>query len=90
MTADGHELEARRQPARDTVAGFLATFVHFVAPIALVYYPGRIGPGTMLVALIAAAITSGPNRLVGSAVAASTFWWFVGMILAVTLERPLF
>jgi hypothetical protein len=89
VTANGHELEARA-PTRDVVAGYLATFVHFASPIALVYYPGRIGPGTILVALIAAAITSGPNRLVGTAVFASTFWWFAGMVVAIALERPIF
>ena len=90
MSANGQEAFAARQPARDTVAGFMATFVHFAAPIALVYYPGRIGPGAMLVALVAAGISSGPSRLVGSAVAAATFWWFVGMVIAVTLDRSLF
>jgi hypothetical protein len=44
----------------------------------------------MLVALIAAGIASGPSRLVGSAVVAATAWWLVGMILAITLERPIF
>lgn len=89
MTAEGHELETRHT-TRDTVAAYLATFVHFASPVALVYYPGRIGPATMLVALIAAAITTGPNRLVGSAVLASTFWWTAGMIVAIALERPIF
>lgn len=89
MTANGHELEARRV-SRDTVAGYLAAFVHFASPVALVYYPGRIGPATMLVALVAAAIASGPNRLAGTAVVASTVWWLAGMTLAVVLERPIF
>jgi hypothetical protein len=44
----------------------------------------------MLVALIAAAIATGPSRLVGSSVLAATGWWFVGMIIAVALERPIF
>lgn len=44
----------------------------------------------MLVALIAAAISSRPNRLVGTAVLASTVWWFVGMTIAIALERPIF
>ena len=89
MTASGHELEGR-QPTRDTVAGFLAAIVHFTAPVTIVYYPGRLGPAVMLVALIAAAIASRPNRLVGSAVVAATLWWFVGMTIAVALERPIF
>jgi len=89
VSANGQELIARHTP-RDTVAAFLATFVHFAAPVALIYYPGRIGPGTMLVALIAAGIATAPSRIVGSAVAAATLWWFVGMVIAISLDRPLF
>ena len=89
MTANGHELEARWL-TRDTVAGYLAALVHFASPVALVYYPGRIGPATMLVALIAAAISSRPNRLVTTAVIASAVWWFAGMTIAIALERPIF
>lgn len=89
MSAESHEIESRSE-TRETVAGFLATFVHFASPIALVYYPGRIGPGAMLVALIAAAISSRPNRLVGTAVIASTIWWFIGMTIAIALDRPIF
>jgi hypothetical protein len=44
----------------------------------------------MLVALIAAAIASRANRLVGTAVLASTVWWFAGMTIAIALERPIF
>ena len=36
-----------------------------------------------LVALIAAALTSRPNRLIWTAVVASTLWWFAGMTVAV-------
>ena len=89
MTANGHELESP-QLTRDTVAGYLAAFVHFAAPVALVYYPGRVGTAAILVALIAAGLTSRTNRLVWSAVVAATVWWFAGMTLAVVLERPIF
>lgn len=82
---------AAREPARWGVAGYLAAIVHFVAPVALVYYPGRIGPGTMLVALLAAALAGPRQRLfAASAVTAATIWWFVGMVIAITLERPIF
>jgi hypothetical protein len=84
-----HELETR-QATRDTVAGYLATFVHFAAPAALVYYPGRVGPGAMLVALVAAAISSRSSVLVWTSVLASTVWWFAGMTIAIALERPIF
>jgi len=35
------------------VAGFLAAFAIFAAVAGLVYYPGRVGTGAVLVALIA-------------------------------------
>ena len=89
MSANGQEF-AVRHTTRDTVAAFLATFVHFASPVALVYYPGRIGPGSMLVALIAAGSATAPSRIVGSAVAAATVWWLIGMVIAVSLDRPLF
>jgi hypothetical protein len=89
VTANGHELESP-QLTRDTVAGYLAAFVHFAAPVALVYYPGRVGTAAVLVALIAAALASRPNRLIWTAVVASTLWWFAGMTVAVVLERPIF
>jgi hypothetical protein len=72
------------------VAGYLAALAHFAGPVALVYYPGRVGTAAILVALLAAGIASRPNRLVGTAVVATTVWWFAGMTLAVILERPIF
>ena len=44
----------------------------------------------MLVALVAAGMGGRHHRLAGVAVAASTAAWFFGMVIAVTLERPLF
>jgi hypothetical protein len=69
----------------------MATFAIFAGLIALVYYPGRIGPGAMFVALLAAGIGGSPERkLVPAAVAITTLSWFGGMIIAVLLERPIF
>ena len=91
MSAEEAGVLAAREPARWAVAGYLAAIVHFTAPVAVAYYPGRIGPATMLVALLAAALAGPRQRLfVAFAVAAATMWWFVGMVIAITLERPLF
>jgi hypothetical protein len=89
VTANGGELELRTS-TRDTVAAYMATFVMFASPIAIVYYPGRIGPGAMLISLIAAAIASTTTRLIGAAVFFATFWWIAGMIVSISLDRPLF
>lgn len=81
---------ARREPPSHTVAGFLAAAALFAGLVAIVYYPGRIGPGAILVALIAAAMGGFQSRLAGAAVVVATAGWFLGMILAVLLERPIF
>jgi hypothetical protein len=91
VIAEDASVVAGREPAHWTVAAYLAAIVHFASPIALVYYPGRIGPATMFVALLAAALAGPRQRLfAASAVGAATIWWFVGMVIAITLERPLF
>lgn len=84
------EQHGGREPASYTVAGFMAAAALFAGVLALVWYPGRIGPGAMLVALIAAAIGGPQRRLAGWAVAVSTVSWLVGMAIAVVLGRPIF
>ena len=80
----------RREPASWTVAGYLAAASLFAGAVALVYYPGRIGPAAMLFALIAAAM-GGPHRgLAAFAVAATTVCWLVGMAIAVVFSLPIF
>jgi len=81
---------ARRDPAAHVVAGFLAAAAIFAGLIAIVYYPGRVGPGAILVALLAAAMGGFQSRLAAIAVAVATAGWFVGMVVAIVLERPLF
>ena len=45
----------------------------------------------MFVALLAAAL-AGPRQslFTASAVVAATIWWFIGMVIAIALERPIF
>ena len=69
----------------------MATFAIFAGLAALVYYPGRIGPGAIFIALLAAAIGGSPDRhLVPLAVVLTTLCWLGGMMIAVLLERPIF
>ena len=81
---------ARREPPSHTVAGFLAAAALFAGLVAIIYHPGRIGPGAILVALIAAAMGGFQSRLAATALVVATGGWFLGMILAVLLERPIF
>ena len=69
----------------------MATFAIFAGLIAVIYYPGRIGPGAIFIALLAAAIGGSPDgRLVPVAVVATTVSWLAGMTIAVLLDRPIF
>jgi hypothetical protein len=79
-----------REPASYTVAGFLAATALFAGFVALVYYPGRVGPAAMFVALLAAAMGGFQSRFAAWALAAVTASWFLGMVLAVIFERPIF
>jgi hypothetical protein len=81
----------RRETGASAVADFLATFAIFAGLVALVISPGRIGPGAIFVALLAAVIGGRPgSRLVPIAVAVTALCWFAGMVISVVLERPIF
>jgi hypothetical protein len=77
-------------PAAQYIAGFLATIAIFAALVGIVYYPGRVASGAILVALIAAAIGGFQSRLAGFAVVIATVCWFTGMVVSVVFERPVF
>jgi hypothetical protein len=86
-----HENDSRpREGAASTVAGFLATFAIFAGAIALVYYPGRVGAAAVIVALVAAGIGGFQRNLAAFAVAFAGICWFAGMVIAISLERPVF
>jgi hypothetical protein len=68
----------------------MATAAIFAGFVAIVYYPGRIGPGAIFIALIAAAMASPESRLAPAALALTTASWLAGMITAVLLENPIF
>ena len=89
MSAHGHP-SASREPVSQILAGYLAAAAIFAAAVALVWHPGRIGPGAMLVALLAAGLGGRHHRLAGIAVAVATLCWFFGMVISVTLDRALF
>jgi hypothetical protein len=86
--------ETQRQPngvgAADYVAGFLASVSVFAAPVGIVYYPGRVATGAILVALIAAAMGGFQSRFAAFAVGFATVCWLAGMIVSIALERPVF
>jgi hypothetical protein len=77
-------------PASQYIAGFLATIAIFAALVGIVYYPGRVASGAILVALIAAAIGGFQSRLAAFAVGIATLSWFSGMVISIIFERPVF
>jgi hypothetical protein len=95
VSTDERTEPVRAEPARtestaDTVAGFLAAAALFAALLSIVWYPGRVGPAAILVALIASAISGPQRRLAAGALAFATACWVVGMIIAILTERPIF
>jgi hypothetical protein len=90
MSADERRERDTGTSIADGVAGLMAAAAGAAGVMALVWYPGRVGPGAMLVALIAAAIADSQRRLAAGALALITACWLVGMILAILAERPVF
>jgi len=68
----------------------MAAFAIFAAAAGLVYYPGRVGAAAVLVALVAAGIGGFQRGLAAFAVAFAGVCWVAGMVIANSLERPVF
>ena len=79
-----------RSGAADTVAGLLASAAIFSSLLALAYRPARIAPVAIVLALVAARMTTTHRRLAGIAVGIATACWFLGMTIAVITRNPLF
>jgi hypothetical protein len=73
----------------ETVAGFLASMSIFACLTGLAWHPLRlIGPGIVL-ALIAAAMGGRHQRLAFAAVLVAALCLFLGLMISVLVERPL-
>jgi hypothetical protein len=90
LSVDGTRGPADTAPASHYIAGFLSAIAIFAGFVAVVYYPGRVGAGAIVAALVAAAMGGFQSRLAAWAVAIATAGWIVGMIVSVSLERPVF
>jgi hypothetical protein len=89
VSAHSEELAGARSRPSQVVAGYLAAAAVFGGIVALFYYPGRIGPAAIVIALVAAGM-GGPKRFVGIGMAVASLGWFFGMLIAVFLDRPIF
>jgi hypothetical protein len=81
--------EERARPSQ-IVASYLATAALFGGLVSLFYYPGRIGPAAVVIALIASGMGGSVRRFTGMAFAVAALGWLFGMIIAVVLNRPIF
>ena len=90
MSVDGTRGAERATPPSHLIAGFLSAIAIFAGFVAVVYYPGRVGAAAIVVALVAAAMGGFQQRLAAWAVAIATAGWIVGMIISISLERPIF
>jgi hypothetical protein len=52
--------------------------------------PGRLATAAVVISLLVAALGGRDRHLVPAAVGITTACWFVGMVLAITLDRPIF
>ena len=87
MSATPSPVEEHR-PAY-TVAGFLSAMAIFAALIGLAWHPLRlIGPAIIL-ALVAAGMAPKGNRLAFAAVFVVAGCFFLGLLISVVTERPL-
>jgi hypothetical protein len=73
----------------DTVAGFLSALAMAIGLIGVVWHPLRLIPPAIVVALVAAAMTSRNQRLGFVAVLVVAACFFFGMLVAVITSRPL-
>lgn len=85
----------------ETVAGFLASFSIFAAVlsamsieftisgISIAFRPIRVGVAAEVVALVAVGMSRGRSRIATFAVGFCGLCWFVGMVVAVVTNRPL-
>jgi len=80
----------RSTDTREAVAGLLATLAIFAAAVGVVHRPVRLIPVAVVLALVAARMTTRHSRLAGLAIAIVVVCWVLGMTIAVITERPLY
>jgi hypothetical protein len=82
--------ESRRENSREAIAGLMATAAIFASLLGLVYRPVRMIPFAVVLALVAARMTTRYSRLAGWAIATVVVCWVLGMAIAVITENPLY
>jgi hypothetical protein len=81
--------ESRERPA-DVIAGLLASLAIFASFIGIAYRPVRMIPAALLLALLAASLSSRHLRLAAFAIGIGGACFLIGMAAAVITDHPLF
>lgn len=79
---------ARERPA-ELVAGFLAVLAMVGGFIAAIERPVPVGVASILIGFLAAGLADRNQRLAAAGVAVASLGFLVGMIVSVTISRPL-
>ena len=81
---------AAAQHRADLVAGFLCAFSFALSGLALVRNPGLLATTSILLALVAVRMSYARRMLAAWAVAIAGAAFFLGLVVAVTTDNPLF
>jgi hypothetical protein len=74
----------------DAIAGFLCAFALAIAGVSLVRTPGLLAPVAILVGLVAVRMTEAHRTLAAWTVGLATTAFILGMLVAISTDRPLF
>lgn len=81
--------ERERFSTVDAVAGLMAAAAIALSAVALVERPARLAPVAIVVALVAARMSTRFERLAFAAAVAGMVGWVLGMTFAVITDNPL-
>jgi hypothetical protein len=82
-------IDAPSPRTTDTVAGFLAAMAIFICLIGIAWHPLRLILPGIVIAMVAAAMGGRFQRLAFAAVLVAAGSFFVGMLVAVVTQNPL-
>lgn len=74
----------------DTIAGFLCAFALAIAGIAAVRTPALLAPVAIVIALVAARMSTVHQKLAAWTVGLATAAFVVGMVVAISTDNALF
>jgi hypothetical protein len=83
------DVPSERSHTTEAVAGYLASLSIFASLISLAWHPLRLEGPAIVIALISAGMTGRGRRLPFAAVVIAAVCFFLGLMISVITERPL-